>query len=175
MQLMKRLLLLLLILSLHASAQNSFITDSLDKYINREMQKWQIPGVAVAVVKDGKVVACKGYGVKKTGNAEKVDENTLFQIAYNSKAFTGTALALLAHQKKLSLDDKVTKWLPYFKLNDSLASKDATVRDMLTHRIGFKTFQSDFLNWNCNLTRKEIITNMRNVKAFYPFRYKYGY
>lgn len=171
----KKLIALLVTLSYAAFAQNSFVTDSLDNYINREMQKWRIPGVAVAVVKDGKVVACKGYGVKKMSSTEKVDENTLFQIASNSKAFTGTSLALLAYQKKLSLDDKVTKWLPWFRLYDSLASRDATVRDLLTHRLGFQTFQGDFLNWNCNLTRKELIVNMRNVKPVYPFRYKYGY
>ncbi|MFL5753147.1 MAG: serine hydrolase [Bacteroidia bacterium] len=172
---MKKLLLILLLLSSGLSAQNNFISDSLDKYINREMQKWQIPGLAIAIVKDGKVVACKGYGVKKTGKAEKVDENTLFQIASNSKAFTGTSLALLAYQKKLSLDDKVTKWLPYFKLYDSLATRDVTVRDLLCHRLGYMAFQSDFVNWNSSLTRKEIIVNMRNVKPVYPFRYKYGY
>ena len=158
-------------------SQPSFIKDSLDKYVEREIARWNIPGAAVAVVKDGKVVVMKGYGRKDMGKAmtDNVDENTLFQIASNSKAFTGTSIALLNYQKRLSLDDKVTKWLPYFKLNDELATREVTVKDLLCHRIGFQTFQSDLLNWNCNLSRKELIMNMRNVKPVYGFRAHYGY
>jgi CubicO group peptidase (beta-lactamase class C family) len=160
-------------------AQPTFIKDSLDKYVEREMKRWNIPGSAVAIVKDGKVVTLKGYGVRDvsapTGSANKVDENTLFQIASNSKAFTGTSLALLDFQKRMSLNDKITKWIPDFKLYDELASREVTVKDMLCHRIGFKTFQSDLLNWNCNRTRKELIYNMRNVKPEYSFRSQYGY
>ena len=155
--------------------QPSFIKDSLDKYVEREMKRWNVPGSAVAVVKDGKVVVMKGYGVRETGKADRVDENTLFQIASNSKAFTGTSIALLDYQKRLSLNDKVTKWLPYFKLKDESATGMVTVRDLLCHRIGFETFQSDLLNWNCNASRKELIVNMRNVDAAYPFRAHYGY
>ncbi|MCD6067463.1 MAG: serine hydrolase [Bacteroidetes bacterium] len=158
-----------------ASAQPVFVKDSLDIYVNREMNRWNIPAVAVAIVKDGKIVACKGYGTTESNGAKKVDENTLFQIASNSKAFTGTALAMLDARKKISLDDKATKWLPYFSLKDPYASKEATVRDLLCHRIGFQTFQSDFLNWNCNLTRKEIIEGMKNVTPMYSFRSRWGY
>lgn len=159
----------------NCKAQPAFIKDSLDKYVEREMKRWNIPGAAVAVVKDGKVVTMKGYGVRAIDKPEKVDENTLFQVASNSKAFTGTALAILEVQKKLTLDDKITKWMPDFKLQDPLATQEVTIRDMLTHRIGFQTFQSDFLNWNCNLSRKELILNMRNVKPVYGFRARYGY
>ncbi len=174
---MKKLLLCLVTLSVveGSFSQPTFIKDSLDKYVDREMKRWNIPGSAVAVVKDGKVVVMKGYGIRETGKTDKVDENTLFQIASNSKAFTATSIAILDYQKRLSLDDKVTKWLPYFKLNDELASRDVTVKDLLCHRIGFQTFQSDLLNWNCNLSRKELITNMRNVKPVYSFRSQYGY
>lgn len=139
------------------------------------MQRWNIPGSAVAIVKDGKIVALKGYGIRDAGKSDKVDENTLFQVASNSKAFTGTALAILDHQKRLSLDDKMTKWMPDFKLYDEFATKEVTIKDMLCHRIGFQTFQSDFLNWNSNLSRKELIMNMRNVKPVYSFRARFGY
>jgi CubicO group peptidase (beta-lactamase class C family) len=157
------------------NAQNKFITDSLDKYIEREMHRWNIPGVAVSVVKDGKTVYIKGFGVRDVSKPDKVDENTLFMIASNTKAYTATAISLLDYQKRLSLNDKITKWMPDFKLNDELATREVTIRDMLCHRIGFQTFQSDFLNWGCNLTRKEVITNMRNVKPVYSFRSRYGY
>ncbi|HEY6161645.1 MAG TPA: serine hydrolase domain-containing protein, partial [Bacteroidia bacterium] len=103
-------------------AQPAFVKDSLDAYVNREIKKWNIPGVSVAIVKDGKIVVCKGYGVKDITKKDAVDENTLFQIASNTKAFTGTSIALLAYQKRLSLDDKVSRWMPDFKLYDPLAS-----------------------------------------------------
>lgn len=164
-----------LLMSHLVRAQNKFIPDSLDNYITREMQRWNIPGVAVSLVKNGKIIFMKGYGVREMGKNEKTDENTLFQIASNTKAYTATALCMLDYQKRLSLNDKITKWMPDFKLNDELATREVTIRDMLCHRIGFQTFQSDFLNWNCNLSRKEIILNMRNVKPVYSFRSRYGY
>ena len=156
-------------------AQNSFISDSLDNYVLREMTRWQIPGVAVAVVKDGKVLVSKGYGVRESGQTGKVDENTLFMIASNSKAFTGTSIAMLDYEKRLSLDDKVTKWMPAFKLYDPLATKETTIRDLLCHRIGLETFQGDFLNWGCNLSRNELISRFNLHKPIYSFRSKWGY
>jgi CubicO group peptidase (beta-lactamase class C family) len=159
-----------------AFSQNSFMSDSLDTYIEREMKSWKVPGLAIAVVKDGKVVVSKGYGTRDvTKPNEKVDENTLFQIASNSKAFTATAVALLAHQKRMSLDDKVNRWIPDFKLKDPVANQDVRVRDLLCHRLGFETFQSDLYNWGGNQSRKEIITNLRNVDPVYSFRSHYGY
>src|SRR6185436_7976557 len=123
-------------------AQNKFISDSLDKYMDREMRRWNIPGVAISIIKDGKIIYMKGFGVREAGKPGKVDENTLFMIASNTKAYTATALCLLDYQKKLSLNDKVTRWMPDFKLYDELATREVTIRDMLCHRIGFQTFQS---------------------------------
>ena len=74
--------------------QPAFITDSLDIYIQREMERWKIPGVAIAIVKDGKTVVTKGYGVSDVETKQKVDENTLFMIASNTKLFTASALAI---------------------------------------------------------------------------------
>jgi CubicO group peptidase (beta-lactamase class C family) len=94
--------------------RRGFIKDSLDVYMNRALTNWRIPGVAVCVVKDGKVVVMKTYGVKELGLPAKIDENTLFMIGSNTKAFTATALAMLQDKKLLSLDDKVTKYIPEF-------------------------------------------------------------
>jgi len=152
------------------------MSDSLDIYIQREMKKWKVPGLAVAVVKDGKVIVSKGYGTRDLAKPEeKVDENTLFQIASNSKAFTATSVALLAYEKRLSLEDKVSRWMPDFKLKDPLATADIRIRDLLCHRLGFETFQSDLFNWGGTPTRKEIIANLQNVDAVYGFRSHYGY
>src|SRR5882724_4818850 len=106
------LVLVLVLAQLVASCQSdavpSFVKDSIDNYVQHALADWQIPGVAVCVVKDGKVVLMKGYGTTEMNGTEKVDENTLFMIGSNSKAFTATAIAILDAEKKLSLDDKVT-------------------------------------------------------------------
>lgn len=153
----------------------SFIKDSIDGYVGRALPEWKIPGVAVCVVKDGKVVFMKGYGVKETGTNDKVDENTLFMIGSNSKAFTATALAILEAEKKLSLDDKVQKWLPDFKLYDPWVAKEANIKDLLCHRLGFETFQGDFTFFDSDLTTVEMREKFGRIKPLYSFRSKWGY
>ena len=180
--LIKKLLLLLIVYGIGlpaAYAQNidrsKFITDSLQTYISRALTNWRIPGAAVCIVKDGKIVLMKGYGVKELGLTEPVDENTLFMIGSNTKAFTATILAMLQANGKLNLDDKITKYIPSFKLENKPAGDMVTIRDLLCHRIGFQTFQGDFTFYNTNLTREDIISKMALVKATYPFRSKWGY
>src|ERR1700749_848675 len=162
-----------------ARAQNAdrskFIPDSLDAYINRALTNWRIPGAAVCIVKDNKIVLLKGYGIKELGLNNKVNENTLFMIGSNTKAFTATALTILETEHKLSLDDKVTKYIPTFKLDNKAAGEMATVRDLLCHRLGFQTFQGDFTYWTSNLTREQVVEKMAHVKATYSFRSKWGY
>jgi CubicO group peptidase (beta-lactamase class C family) len=161
--------------SLFPDKTPQIVIDSLDSYITRGMKLWQIPGLAISIVKDGKVIFMKGYGVREIGKPEKVDENTLFIIASNSKLFTGTALAKLDEEKKLSLNDRVTKYLPWFKLYDSNSTRLANIRDMLSHRIGTKTFQGDFTFWDSNLPKDSIIWKMRYLKPAAEFRQDYGY
>lgn len=177
----KFFLLLLVVATQRVFAQTdslpSFVKDSLDNYVTRALTDWEIPGVAVCIVKNGKVVVMKGYGVRDYDTKEKVDENTLFLIGSNTKAFTATALAMLDAEKagKLSLDDKVTKWIPQFKLDNKAAGEQAIIRDLLCHRIGFRTFQGDFTYWTSNLTREDVIEKMSHIKATYPFRTNWGY
>jgi CubicO group peptidase (beta-lactamase class C family) len=137
-----RLLLVFLLLPAAAifSQTPTFISDSLDTYVRQGMKDWQVPGMAIVIVKDGKVVVMKGYGVKDTATHTPVDENTLFMIASNTKLFTATALAQLEYDKKLSLDDKVTKYFPDYKLYDPTSTALVSIRDILSHRIGTKTF-----------------------------------
>jgi len=125
----KTIFLLLLFANTRLLSQDvpGFIKDSLDIYVERALTDWKIPGIAVCVVKDGQIVIMKGYGVKEIESNNKVDENTLFMIGSNTKAFTATALAMLDAGNKMSLDDKVQKWLPDFKLSDPWVAKEATV------------------------------------------------
>lgn len=157
------------------SAQPSLVTDSLEAYIRQGMQDWDVPALAVVIVRDGQVVWRKGYGVRDLQRREPVDENTLFMIASNTKLFTGTALAWLETAGRLQLNDPVTKHLPGFRLYDSTTTKLVTLRDLLTHRIGTKTFQGDFTFWNTKLTRDEIIRRMRLLRPSQVFRQDYGY
>ncbi|MBY0478479.1 MAG: serine hydrolase [Chitinophagaceae bacterium] len=173
---LKLLTACIVLFAFHSTAQQpAFITDSLERYIERGMKEWNIPGLSIAIVKDGKTIFMKGYGVKEVGKPEKVDENTLFIIASNSKLFTGTSLSNLDYEKKLSLEDKVTKYIPWFRLYDSTSTALATVRDMLCHRLGTKTFQGDFTFWNSNLSKDSIIYKMRFLKPSGQFRQDYGY
>lgn len=164
-----------LLLTLQAGVAQNFIKDSLDTYINREIVRWNLPGLAIAIVKDGKVIHIKGYGYSNVIKKTPVTENTEFQIASNSKAFTGTSLALLEYYGKLKLDDKVKKYLPYFQMHDDYLTENITIRDLLSHRIGYETFQSDLLNWASTKTRKELVENMANITPKFGFREKYGY
>lgn len=178
---MKRFLFFLptFLISLFVFSQNdtipSFVKDSLDQYVNNALAEWKIPGAAVCIIKNGKVVVMKGYGVKETGTNDNVDENTLFMIGSNTKAFTATALAMLDADKKLSLDDKVQKWLPDFKLYDPWVAKETIIRDLLCHRLGFETFQGDFMYFDSDLTTAEVREKMAKLKPLYSFRSKWGY
>ncbi len=175
---MKKLLFAFLFLTIinQLKAQNiSFIKDSLESYIQKGLKDWDIPGLAIVIIKDGQVVLQKGFGMRNIKSKEPVDENTLFMIASNTKLFTGTALALLEQRGKLSLNDKITKYFPDFALWDSATTGLVTIRDMLTHRIGTKTFQGDFTFWNTTYGRNEIMQKMRLLKPVGIFRQDYGY
>jgi CubicO group peptidase (beta-lactamase class C family) len=152
-----------------------FVRDSLDSYVQQALKDWQVPGLAVGIVKDGQVVLLKGYGVKELGVNDPVDPNTLFMVGSNTKLFTATSLAMLDAEKKLSLDDRVTKWLPDFKLSNAAAGQQAIITDLLCHRIGFQTFQGDFTYWTSNLSRQEVTEKMSHIQAIYPFRTTWGY
>ncbi|WP_207493718.1 serine hydrolase [Aridibaculum aurantiacum] len=152
-----------------------FVTDSLQKYIEQGMADWDIPGLAIVIVKDGKIAWMKGYGVKDIETKEPVDENTVFMIASNSKLFTGTALAHLEYNEQVQLNDKITNFIKDFSLYDTNVTKLVTIRDMLSHRVGTKTFQGDFTFWNADLSRQSIMYRMRTMQPKGNFRQDYGY
>jgi CubicO group peptidase (beta-lactamase class C family) len=152
-----------------------FITDSLKSYITRGMREWQIPGLSIVIVRDGEIAYMKGFGVKKAGSTDPVDENTLFMIGANTTTFTATAMAVLQEEGKLHLDEKVQKWMPEFKLKNPFAAKEINISDLLSHRTGFETFQDNFTFWKSNLTRAEIIQKMGAMDAPYSLRTYWGY
>ena len=174
----KLLSVFVLLFALNISSQTkipAFINDSLDGYVEKALTTWQIPGVAVCIVKDGEVVLSKGYGIQESGRQDKVDENTLFMIGSNTKAFTATALALLEYDGKCSLEDKVQKWLPDFTMKDPWVAKELNLTDIVSHRMGMETFQGDFMYWTSDLTMDEVIQKFGQLTPMYSFRTKWGY
>jgi CubicO group peptidase (beta-lactamase class C family) len=147
----------------------------IDEYAAKAGQDWKVPGFAVAIVKDDKVVFAKGYGVRELGKPDAVDKDTLFAVASNTKAFTSAALATLVDEGKIAWDDPVTKYLPYFQLYDPLATREMTVRDLLSHRSGLATFGGDLLWYETHYPREEIIRRVRYLRPTYGFRGHYGY
>jgi CubicO group peptidase (beta-lactamase class C family) len=148
----------------------------LDAYVASSMKTFDVPGMAVAIVKDGKIVAAKGYGLRKLGDATPVDEFTLFGIGSNTKAFTTAALATLIDEGKLSWDDPVYQRLPGFVMYDPYVSHEMTIRDLLTHRSGMGLGEGDLLFWpHSTYTREEIIHKLRFMKPASSFRSHYAY
>jgi len=149
---------------------------NLDTDVNTILKTFDVPGIAVAIVKDGKVVVAKGFGVRKLGAPAPVDGRTLFEIASNSKAFTAATLAMLVDEGKLSWDDPVTKHLPGFRMYDSYVTGEMTVRDLLTHRSGLGLGAGDLLWWpTTNFSTNEIVEKLRYIKPATSFRSRYAY
>jgi CubicO group peptidase (beta-lactamase class C family) len=148
----------------------------LDSYVANSMKTFDVPGMAVAIVKDGKVLVAKGYGVRKLGDPTPVDERTMFGIGSNTKAFTTAALAGLVDAGKLSWDDPVYQRLPGFVMYDPYVSHEMTIRDLLTHRSGMGLGEGDLLFWPpSTYTRAEIIYKLRFMKPNSSFRSHYAY
>jgi len=149
----------------------------IDSLVEKTLVTFNVPGIAVSVIKDGKVVHAKGYGLRSIKADQKVDENTLFGVASNTKAFTAAALGVLVDQKKIEWDTKVTDILPEFKLYDAYVTREFTVRDLLTHRSGLGLGAGDLMIWpDSNTTTKdELINNLRFLKPVSSFRSKYDY
>jgi len=144
--------------------------------VERTMKLFDVPGIAIAIVKDGKVVATQGFGVRKLGAPDKVDAKTLFEVASNSKAFTAAALAMLVDEGKLAWDDPVTKHLPDFQMYDAYVTHEMTVRDLLTHRSGLGLGAGDLLWWpTTNFSTDEIIHKLRYIRPATSFRSSYAY
>ena len=129
-------LVLLLVLTPLAYAQAP--EAGFDEYVEKAIKEWEVPGLAIAVVKDDRIVFAKGYGVRELGGTAAVNERTLFAIGSSSKAFTAATIAMLVDEGKIKWDDPVTKYLPAFQLFDTYATHELMVRDLLTRRSGLE-------------------------------------
>ncbi|QRN52096.1 serine hydrolase [Dyella caseinilytica] len=147
-----------------------------DAYVDGVRKTFNVPGIAVAIVKDGKVVFEKGYGLRETGKPDKVDAHTLFAIASNTKAFTAAALQMLAEQGKLDMDGRVTDYLPWFQMSDPYVTHEMRVRDLLAHRSGLSLGAGDLLYWPpTSYTTRDVVERLAKVPLTNGFRSHYAY
>lgn len=175
---MKRKVSLIIVLALAVTAYGQPLSGKkIDRLTERVMQEFNVPGIAVAVVKDGRVVHMNGYGVRSIATGRKTDEHTLFAIASNTKAFTSAALGILIDEGKLRWDTRVTDIIPEFRLYNSYVTEDFIIKDLLTHRSGMGLGAGDLMGWpdSADFSTAEIIHNLRYLNQTSPFRMKYDY
>jgi CubicO group peptidase (beta-lactamase class C family) len=161
-------------LSVFTTVESSTLNE---KKVQQIMQRLQIPGAAIGIVKNGKVIAARGFGVKTIGNKEPIDTNSIFKIASNTKAFTAAALAVLVDEGKIRWDGKVQHYLTDFKLYDPWVSEHFNLIDLLTHRSGLGLGAGDLMLWPepSSFTRQEVLHNLRYLKPTGEFRADYAY
>lgn len=155
---------------------SAFDPAELDAWVAQVRERFEVPGVAVAVVKDGQVVLERGWGVREIGEPAPVDEHTLFAIASNTKAFTAASLSMLADEGKLSLDDRVVDHLPGFRMSDPYVTGQMRIRDLLTHRSGLGLGAGDLLFWpGSDYRNEEVVRRLKDVPLKTGFRERYAY
>ncbi|MEN8201846.1 MAG: serine hydrolase [Bacteroidota bacterium] len=167
----------LLALSISLAVSGQISSKEIDRLVEDAMDKFTVAGVAVGVVKDGKIVHAKGYGVKSVETGEKVDEHTSFAIASNSKAFTTAALAILVEQGKLGWQDRVIDHIPEFKMYNDYVTQNFNIQDLLTHRSGLGLGAGDLQFWPSggDFTMNDLLTNFQYFEPVSAFRTKYDY
>ena len=168
--------LLLSLPFLATAAQSRPVTDpirDLDAYTAKAVADWKVPGLAIAVVKDGRIVFAKGYGVREAGKPAPVDTQTLFAIGSTTKAMTSASIGMLVDEGKLHWDDRVTKILPSFQLADAYVTRELTIRDLLTHRAGLGN--ADVLWYRADNSPEEVIRRVRFADPAYSLRSSFIY
>lgn len=147
--------------------------DGFDDYVEAARRHWQVPGVAVAIIKDGEIVLARGYGWRTIDRSSPVDAETVFPLASITKNFTATATALLVDQGKLQWDDPVRAHLPEIQFSDSYRTEHTTIRDLLSHRTGLE--RGDLLPRRRDISRSEVIRRIRYLQPTSDFRSQWGY
>jgi len=168
------LLMVCLLVAAPLQAQNGPANlNGLDGFVEQVMKDWHVPGLAVAIVKDGKVVYAKGFGYRDVKKGLKVSPDTLFAIGSCSKAFTATSLAILSGEGKLDWDKSVRDYLPDFRLQDAYATAQLRPRDLVTHQSGLP--RHDLVWYGSTLSRKEIYDRLRYLEPSRPLHARYQY
>jgi CubicO group peptidase (beta-lactamase class C family) len=157
----------------HPPRETQPLPTELRSYVKAALAEWEIPGVAIAVVKDGRTVALEGFGIRELGRQEPVDVDTLFDTASLSKSFTAAAIATLVDEKRLSWDDPVQKLLPGMAFPDPYLTANVTLRDLLCHRTGVAATNGPW--YFGGLKRSQIPGMVKEMKMDAPFRARLVY
>src|SRR5687768_13059240 len=166
----------LTLLSASAFGQPKSLPPDLDRFVTSVMREFQVPGIGLAIVKDGRILLARGYGVRALGVPTPVDARTQFGIASNTKIFTATALGLLVEEGKLQWDAPVIQYLPAFAMYDPFVTRELTIRDLLVHRSGLGLGAGDLLWWpESTYDRNEIVRRLRFIPPATSFRSAYAY
>lgn len=147
----------------------------LDERVERIMAAHHVPGLSIAVVKDGKVAVARGYGVREANKPDPVDADTVFAIASLTKAFTATAVGLLVHEGKLDWDDRVIEHIPDLVLWDEYTTQQIQVRDLMAHNSGLDTWAGDLAWFRSKMDNATLLSRLRHVPPSAGFRERYGY
>lgn len=147
--------------------------EGLDTFIEQAMKDWKVPGLAIAVVQDGKAILSKGYGLRDVKKNLPITPKSLFAIGSITKSFTVVSLGILADEGKLDWDKPVREVLPGFRLLDPVASERMTSRDLVTHRSGLP--RHDALWYNAAFTRQELVEHLRYLEPSKDFRSTFQY
>ena len=150
-----------------------------DQDIKSMVETWRkaynVPGMSVGIIRNGQVVLSEGFGVLEEGKNQKADQNTLYSIASNTKAFISASIAHLVMQGKLKWDDRVRQYLPYFELYDPCVSEMMTIRDLLSHRSGLGTFSGDVVWYRSDYSAEEVVKHVAALPPASDFRTQFGY
>ena len=158
------------------TAPNAAQLAAFDAFVDDVRKQFDVPGIAVAIVQDGKVVLERGYGVRKLGEPAKVDAHTMFAIASNTKAFTAAALNMLQDEGKLKTTDRVIDHLPWFRMSDAYVTREMRIRDLLAHRSGLSLGAGDLLYWpTTTYSTREVAERLKDVPLTGGFREQYAY
>lgn len=150
------------------------ILGDFEQYAEQARQQWEVPGMAIAIVQDGKAVFAKGFGVKQVGGKDAVDRHTIFQIGSASKAFTATLVAMLADEKKVVWQDRVIDHLPRFRMYDPWVTREFQVEDLMAQRSGLPTGVGD-VQALLGFSRKHMIRSLAYFKPVSSFRSRFAY
>ncbi|UWX04248.1 serine hydrolase [Pseudoxanthomonas sp. NC8] len=163
--------------ALHAGARAGDDTARIARAVDDTVQRYGLPGIAVGVIEDGRIVAVEARGELAAGSGQPVTPDTLFKIASNTKAMTAGVLARLVDQGRLRWDDPVTKYLPQFRMHDPWVTEHMQVRDLLVHNSGLGLGAGDLMLWPepNTFTRADIIAGMAHLKPVGSFRAEYAY
>lgn len=168
--------LLLVPAPLFAADRTGLSETEIDQLVARVMETFKIPGIAVGIIKDGKVIHAKGYGVREVSKKGRVNEKTLFSIASTGKSFTAAAVALLVDDGVISWKDKVIDHIPAFQLYDPWVTREFTIKDLLIHNSGLGKGAGDLMFWpTMGFSREEMIANLKHLKPVSSFRSEYAY